>query len=50
MSSKTISTKKAAVLSNNTTKVGIIDNTSRGSDLCQMKPTKKKQPKKKSQK
>lgn len=50
MSSKTISKENAAVLSNNTTKIGIVDNTSRGSGICQMKTPKTKKPKKKNQK
>lgn len=45
---KTVSKEQAANLSNNTTKIGIIDNTSRGCGICQMTP--KKKPKKKSQK
>ena len=42
MASKTVSKEQAAQISNNTLKVGVIDNTSRGSGICQMKKTKPK--------
>lgn len=42
MANKTVSKEQAAEISNNTLKVGIIDNTSRGSGICQMKPKKTK--------
>ena len=46
MSKKTVSKEQAAEISNNTLKVGVIDNTSRGSGICQMKKTKPKKNKK----
>lgn len=50
MSNKTVSKEQAAEISNNTMKIGVIDNTSRGSGICQMKPKAHKTKKKKSQK